>query len=197
MAAPGIRHIEPLLPTVVSTDKSDSDAFTVADAGATPGVAKTDSDTFFFTDKDKRARPDHSQAVDVGIASTDTLSLAEGTPSVAFSSSDTLTLTQTGDVAQSGDVPDVADTFLISETNLIAVAVADSDTFTSDETPPEITIPTVLALADIDTLTLTEVASTGSGGVGRSIYGVSIAFGHSPADLNPVWTRLDDPAGVR
>jgi len=147
--------------------------------------------------------------VTTAVSASDSASLAEGVPKIGIrgrkpgdtildGQTDSAALTETASaVAQGPNVFD-SDTFTTADTaSALAVAVAASDSFSLTEAPPAITIPSQAAIQDTDTIRLTESGSNASGGVADAIKGVCISFSANAFDASPVWTRLDQPAGVR
>ena len=168
---PGIRvstrHIEPLAPQN-ATSPSGTDNGTLVD---TPSIT-------------------------VAVSSTDSATATDA-PSFAISASNTFTMTEAGSVDGSGGTPSSLDTFTATDTvSTLTVTLSDSNTFTLSESPEEVVISSSLALSSTDTFTMTEYGTNASGGVGTGIIGVAIAFGNTALDEAPIWTRIDDPAGV-
>lgn len=152
------------------------------------GTAKSDSDSFTAVD---------AGSIIANITATDTITFAEGTPSIGLATSDTITARDSGALTDATPPPaPQADTFTATETASLAVTVSDSDTFVLAETGAVAT-PSLVSISDSDTFHFTESGTNKTGGIGRAIYGVTVAFAAGPRDSNPVWTRIDDPASSR
>ena len=174
-----------------------------AGGGGGGSASKSDSDLFSLLETYKKPHRVHGDpGVDVAITETDTGTFASGTPSIAFSDTDTAAEAETL-VSAIAEGPTSADAQFVSLSDLVSTltaSISDSDLFSSDENPEEIATPTDRALNDSDLFTLADLGTNSSGGqsVGpsNSFYGVVIAFTADTFDDTVTWVRLDDPAGV-
>lgn len=125
---------------------------------------------------------------------SDTASLSE-TIAKGFTDSDSLSFADAGSLTDASPQPAPgAETFTLSSTGTIAVAVAMGDSASLVETASP--VHSNLAASDSDSASLSEIGSNASGGVAFAFHGVVIAFGNNALDADPTWTRLDDPVGV-
>jgi len=179
------------LSTTSVVNVSDSDSGVVTSAVLTAGPVTDKSDT------DAATTVDAVGSVPAAPAGADSVAMSEGTPSVALSSTDSGTLSDSGAITDAvpPPAPD-AETFHVSSTASIAVAISASDSGTVTDAASAAT-PSVRALADGDTAHVTETASNSSGGHNRTVFGVSLAFGADASSTSIDWTRIDDPQGAR